>query len=145
MKKDYPQPAQSLKIPFWRRRWFWGAVIGVMFICIIIFLYYFFARENRFILLPSGFLITIKIIVFSLIPALIKIEDNIFPDFWRINKTPFNAIYIITYCLLYYGTLIFLLLKTCQRPKIKFKYLIITILMVVMSITGLFMLAYFYS
>ncbi|MEK9165684.1 MAG: hypothetical protein AAB525_02400 [Patescibacteria group bacterium] len=145
MKKDYPQPAQSQKIPFWRRRWFWRAVLGMISLGIIVFLFYFFAGENRFILLPSGFLVAIEIIIFSLIPALIKIENNIFPDFWKVSKTLFNALYVTIYCLLYYGILIFLLSKTCQHPKIKFKYLIITILIIAMSIAGLFMLANFYS
>ncbi|MFH1713496.1 MAG: hypothetical protein ABH896_04940 [Candidatus Jacksonbacteria bacterium] len=140
MKKDYPQPVQSQKIPFWRRRWFWGGILGIILGIIIAFivslnssshtllLFFFNASDtNFFLIIAEGFLICLITIIrllsfgklFTLPATITKSEITILDT---VPKTIAISVYVI-----YYLLLLFLIYKTFRYKKVKIKYPILFI------------------
>jgi len=146
MKTNYPQPAEQPKIPFWRRRWFWGIPILITILFIIKFplilhcpLYTFW---NKLIIhfsnLALGFLLCVLIIPYlffadktkSILYFLNIISMKIHNIFG--SERAVFVIYII-FIALYYFLLLFLIYKIFKNKKVKIKYPILFIIILLLS------------
>ena len=139
MKNNYPQPAEPQKIPFWRRRWFWGMILGIVLGITItlllslnkspralLLIFFNASNTNFFLIIAEGFLACLITILRLLsfgklftIPAITKSEITIIDT---VPKIIAISVYAIYYLLLYS-----LIYKTFRHKKVEIKYPILFI------------------
>jgi hypothetical protein len=157
MKKSYPQQEQPQKIPFWRKRWFWGVVVGAVMALVAVsspalFLYEsigaWFRIAYFFFYLAMSFIVSVPlplIILFKLVDRPFIIYDII---------TNYGYWGITIYLLLYYSSILFLFYKAFRNKKVKIRYSIILTTVLIISFIGniiialaakLFFILVFYS
>ena len=119
------------KIPWHHARWFWGVVIGVYLIPIIILkLKIIQLKQNVLFALPRGFTETIY--------AICNIQaTGILPNFYKYNPSVGYKTYLYIFSLIFYIILFFLIYKIFQQKKIKIKLAIPVVIILSLSIFGL--------
>ncbi len=135
-KNQKPEEKNNIteeKIPWYRKRWFWGAVLGA-YVPPIVYLEIKILQfeQNIFFSLPRGFTESIY--------AILNIHaQQILPNFYKYNPSIFYIIYLYIISFLFYIFLAFLIYKIFGQKKIKVKLALLLITILSLSIFGLAM------
>jgi len=111
MKKSYPQSAtQSQKIPFWRRRWFWGVVVSATSIWSFKTFFDLYHGTSLIFILTKGILF-----------FLYRFPSGIAMFLSLTDEKPIYNLFVA----IYYLVIALLLHQTLKNRKVKIKYPII--------------------
>jgi hypothetical protein len=133
MAKNYQQSTQSQKIPFWRRRWFWGVVVGGIYILSI--------KQIANIEPIASFSVS-NIIAFSKgffygLPTGIALVFTLIFRFPFYSTITSNTIIYNIFITIYYLILVCLLYKTFWKKKVSIRYPVIFLLIVIINMLGI--------
>jgi hypothetical protein len=141
MAKNYPQPGQAEKIPFWRRRWFWEVMVAVVYVFAI---QKFVRIQSGTSFTLSGAIAVVKLFFLNFHTGTIVFFFFLLPPSLYSFIEPYNKIIYYFSLGFYYLFLIFALYKMFVNTKVKIKYPIILIILIVLNLLGI-MLATYYS
>lgn len=129
------------KIKWWRRRWVWGVVVGGVYILAII---KFVEIQHGTPFTLSGVIAVAKLFFQSFHSGIIFFFFFLVPPAIYSLIVPYNKIIYYFSQGLYYLFLIFVLYKMIVNKKVKIKYPIILIILIVLNLLGTMLATYYF-
>ncbi|MCK4553884.1 hypothetical protein KAU19_02895 [Candidatus Parcubacteria bacterium] len=142
-KQEEKNNTAEEKIPWYRRRWFWGVVLAPILIFGFMFLIGTMIGIGRMsegeAFHPSIFLTYLSYGFILGVSILIPLEIPAYPFYVKTIFTPLSHCLTVIYCLI----LLFLCYKTCKEKRVKIKYPIILLVVFIFSMFGYILLLLF--
>ena len=135
-----PLPVENVR---WHHsRWFWGVVLGVVFVLVYNYYFNLMSLTGAINKSPTSISDISEEFIFSLliIPSgIVSLLLIPMGASGRVlyNEIPSSSIFIYSFVMIYYLIILFLLYKTFMHKKVKIKYPIILIAILISSIFGI--------